>query len=588
MLKKTVFVFVNLLLLLCSFNLKAANSYFDNDKLSLQLSFNEGSKFLACFTLKDGWHISYQNPGDAGVPTSFGFEGVNARLLNQSVPQTFLYQDILTQYAYENFGCYLFELSNITNAAKVHISWTACQDYCEPEETQIAFKDITERPDENLYQKAFKTFPLSLDKKVFALKKGDTLILTTDFKLDEDAYFVPKENVFNADAEQILTFSKNKSVLKIITDGFEDLPREGLFVFKDRAYEFDILPQKPNLFWILLTAFLAGILLNLMPCVFPVLSLKAIQMVNDTRLKKGRFLKALFYVFGVVLSFLSIAGVLYLLKSTGAALGWGFQLQSPIFVGLMLILFVVIFLQSLEIVHFRLPFGAKIHKVSGLNSFMTGFFAVLIASPCTGPFMGAALGYALFESAEIYFPVFLALSLGYALPFAMLEMFPFVMKKIMPKPGKWMKRIKYVLSLPIALTVLWLGWVLSHQILEKKEADIWLDYDENELFQSLEKGEAVFIDFTAKWCLTCLLNEQTVLNSSEFIDFAKQNNIKLIKADWTNKNEKVFKALKKYKRSSIPLYVYYPAYSSEYIILPTLLTTDSLLSVLDDQNQDDN
>ena len=567
-----------------SFCAKAGQPFFENDKLSLSAFAKENgekTRFLICFTLKDGWHISYQNPGDAGVATKFDFTNTQAILLNQSAPQKFLFEDIITQYGYGDKACYLFELSDIKPDAKVNVSWTACNDYCEPEEVQIPLNVASFDFEETVFTSAETTFPRRLREKVIVLQKGDYLILSTKANLEDDTYFISTEaDVFNADAPQILKKDGHQSVLKIKTDYLNKLPLNGLFISKSKAYQFEILSKKPNLLWVLFIAFCAGMLLNLMPCVFPVLSFKAIQMARDLRYKKGRLARAFFYTLGVVSSFLSVAGILYLLKSTGAALGWGFQLQSPVFVSAMLILFVLILLQSLEIFKIKLPFLDKMHRASTLNSFLTGFFAVLIASPCTGPFMGAAIGYALFESAEIYFPVFFALSLGYALPFALLEVFPAVIRKIMPKPGRWMRYVKYGLSLPIALTVLWLGWVLYHQLNFKPQKDLWLPYSQESVDAALSNGQAVFIDFTAKWCLTCLLNEQTVLSSQNFSDAVKTQNIKLFKADWTMRDETIFSALKTYGRSSVPLYVFYPQNSENYVILPTLLTSEKLFNAL--------
>ncbi|MBR6327279.1 MAG: thioredoxin family protein [Alphaproteobacteria bacterium] len=564
---------------LVAFNTQAAQPYFENDKLSLDIGLTMNNQMLACFNLKDGWHISYQNAGDAGVPTSFEFENMSADLLNQSAPEKFLYEDIITQYGYGKAACYLFAYSDISDNAAIRISWTACKDYCEPEEVEVLFSKLLEISPQN-YQQALLTFPLPFKEKVFISQSGQDLILTTKAQLPDDTYFIPTQHVFNADAEQILRFEHGKSLLNIRTDGIDAIPQSGLFISQNGSYTFDITPKKPNLIFILLTAFCAGLLLNLMPCVFPVLSLKAIQMVNDSRFKKGSYFRALFYTLGVVASFLLIAGILYILKSTGAALGWGFQLQSPAFVVFMMILFGIILLQSLELIHFHLPFGAKIHKVSSLNSFLTGFFAVLIASPCTGPFMGAAVGYALFERAAVYFPVFLFLSLGYALPFAALEMFPFIVKKLLPKPGRWMRRVKYILSVPIVLTLIWLLWVLCYQIFDHTHTDAWSPYREDDIEAAIAQGDPVFIDFSAKWCLTCLVNEHTVLNSDEFLEFARRNDIKLFKADWTNKDSHIFEALKKYGRSSIPLYVFYAKDTPQYVILPTILTTDNVTSVI--------
>lgn len=208
----------------------------------------------------------------------------------------------------------------------------------------------------------------------------------------------------------------------------------------------------------LITAFIAGLILNLMPCVLPVLSLKALYLVQNRR--HASPFSALAYVAGVVSSFMLLAGILFFLRELGSGLGWGFQLQSPVFNAVLLLLFFLIFLNLTD----RLPLpdscADTLSRLAGKQSFLTGFFAVVIACPCTGPFMGAAIGYAVAKPALIYFGIFLALSLGYALPYALIEMFPGFFLKYIPKPGHWMITMKRILALPILLTCFWLGWVI--------------------------------------------------------------------------------------------------------------------------------
>lgn len=196
----------------------------------------------------------------------------------------------------------------------------------------------------------------------------------------------------------------------------------------------------------LITAFIAGLILNLMPCVLPVLSLKALYLVQNRR--HASPFSALAYVAGVVSSFMLLAGILFFLRELGSGLGWGFQLQSPVFNAVLLLLFFLIFLNLTD----RLPLpdscADTLSRLAGKQSFLTGFFAVVIACPCTGPFMGAAIGYAVAKPALIYFGIFLALSLGYALPYALIEMFPGFFLKYIPKPGHWMITMKRILALP--------------------------------------------------------------------------------------------------------------------------------------------
>lgn len=338
------------------------------------------------------------------------------------------------------------------------------------------------------------------------------------------------------------------------------------------------ITHSQNLWQILFFAFFGGIILNFMPCIFPILSLKAISLIQSVQSKKNIRLESLLYLAGVVSSFLIIASTLIYLRSKGQEIGWGFQLQSPIFVTLMIIIFCFIFLMLLDIVNLKNPFANRVGRISfnkqKIDAFVTGFFAVLIASPCTAPFMGVAIGYTLSQSIYIYYPVFLALSLGYALPFTLIGFFPQTLHKIMPRPGKWMEILKKLFAAPILLTIIWLVWVLiaqlQHAQTEKKV--LWQNYNEQAITQSLDNGQAVFIDFTAKWCITCLANEKLALQSNRFIKLVKTKNIALFKADWTNHDPVVTQALNQYGRNSVPLYVYYTQKGAKPILLPQLLT----------------
>ena len=215
---------------------------------------------------------------------------------------------------------------------------------------------------------------------------------------------------------------------------------------------------------------------------------------------------------------------------------------------------------------------------SDWHDFTTGFFAVLIASPCTGPFMGAAIGYAFMQNNFEMYAVFTFLALGYALPFALAEIYPHFLQRLLPKPGAWMKKLKTILALPILLTCVWLASVLVAQIYSKdginKNNLDWHPYNAEEIQQEISAGNKVFIDFTAEWCLTCMFNEKTRLNSRKFADFVKDNQVVLFKADLTESNEEYNEALSSYGRDGIPVYIYYQ--SNTYRILPIFFSIDDL------------
>jgi thiol:disulfide interchange protein DsbD len=227
-------------------------------------------------------------------------------------------------------------------------------------------------------------------------------------------------------------------------------------------------------------------------------------------------------------------------------------------------------LSRLSLLQFRSP---------KTKAFMAGLLAVLIATPCSAPFMGAAIGYALM--APIYFcvPIFISLGAGYALPFALLALYPQLTKRWLPKSGKWMLVFKRILSIPLFLTALWLGWLWLVQtgLVTLPKDRLWQPYSAQKLEQALAQNKPVFIDFTAKWCITCTVNKTIALDDSAVLKTAKENGIVLLRADLTTPNKEIAEALEYYGRAGVPLYVYYDGKSEEYQILPQILTPEILL-----------
>lgn len=391
-----------------------------------------------------------------------------------------------------------------------------------------------------------------------------------------------------------------------------------------------------NLLLMLLFAMIGGAILNLMPCVFPVLSIKALSLTTSHLSKHGKHLHGLAYTCGIVFSFMAIAALLMLLRDAGEAIGWGFQLQSPLFVGLLVYLFVLMGLSFSGL----LTFGTSLMNLgqsttqghSLTSSFMTGLLATLVASPCTAPFMGTALGFALTQPTWIAMSTFACLGLGMALPLLILSWWPGMAEK-MPKPGRWMERFKEFLAFPLYLSAVWLLWVLGRQtgsdtvaavicgvvlilfalwLLKIRNSGInttiaiiavilalllpwkthnnhddqntaWQPYSEAKLQQLLTNGDAVFVNLTADWCITCLANEKLALSSDRFLATLKENNITYLKGDWTNYNLEITQLLNRHHRSGVPLYLFYPAGAVEPRILPQLLTKNIVIDAISPQ-----
>lgn len=377
-----------------------------------------------------------------------------------------------------------------------------------------------------------------------------------------------------------------------------------------------------SFFGAVLFAILGGVILNLMPCVFPVLSLKAMSLSKMNDKEQAHAAASGFaYTAGVVLSFALIAGVLMVLKAAGAQIGWGFQLQNPTVVyGLALLLF-VIGLSLSGVFSLQGSFtntGHKLAAKSGLTgTFFTGVLATLVATPCTAPFMGVAMGYALTQSAFAGMAVFIALGFGLALPYLLLTLVP-ALRRLMPKPGPWMETFKEFLAFPMYASAAWLIWVLAQQTgsmsvlaallgfvavafafwawrrrprdktgrllvtaiialaligglglsfaetLKKVTAHhnapasgMWQDFSQSRLDELLRGNGPVFVDMTAAWCITCKVNERVALDIPETQALFTAKKITALKGDWTNQNPEITNFLESHGRKGVPLYVFY-------------------------------
>ncbi len=574
-----------------------------------------------------GWHLYWDNPGDTGEPTTLSFyESPHYQEIfrTHSSPQKSVFEDIITSYVYTEkiYFRTSFKLQNISDLKHLPFnlifSYTACSDSCQPENITVNFAlPVTSTAEKNpdypdaLIQ-AEPTFPIRLEATAIPSKQNIEIKLPQQILKDcNNAEFVsrhPKKSPLSP-LPKTTVVAHNRLLVNFPS---EELPpnMNGLILCPRHVYYLEpVLPQgafftqnnlskvalqppaeipdknqptsptktsSDSLLYYMLTAFIAGLILNLMPCVLPILSLKALYLVQNSH--RTSPLSALSYTAGVICSFLILAGILFAMRKIGSGAGWGFQMQSPIFNIFLLLLFFLIFLNLTDKLPLPDTFADKLSRIASGKSFLTGFFAVVIACPCTGPFMGSALGYALTKPTEIYFSIFLALGLGYALPYALVELFPAILLRYIPKPGHWMITLKRILALPILLTCFWLCWIIFNQLRPQPVSSElnWEPFAPTEINTALAENHPVFINFTAKWCLICLFNERTSLSSATFSDIVRNKNIRLFKADWTTRSEDIRHALQNYGRNSIPLYIYYPTGASTPILLPQILTPEIL------------
>ncbi|MBS0612163.1 MAG: thioredoxin family protein, partial [Proteobacteria bacterium] len=397
---------------------------------------------------------------------------------------------------------------------------------------------------------------------------------------------------------------------------------------------------------LLLLAILGGLILNLMPCVFPVLSIKAIGLVEQSRKSPGAVrLKGLAFAAGVIASMLTLAAALLALRAGGQQVGWGFQLQSPVFVTLMAYLLLAVGLNLSGVFEFGgslAGVGDKLTRGEGLSaSFFTGVLTTLVATPCTAPYMAAAVGAALTQSATMALAIFTALGLGLSLPYLLLSFAP-VLRRVLPKPGAWMDTLKQVFAFPMYASCAWLVWVLAQQVssvglgaaltglvliafaawsLQKSHAclgrskaltllvalaalglalflpsllapagaaargrtggeaaaaDGWRPYQDAALQSLVAEGKPVLVNFTAAWCLTCLVNERNAFADPAVEEVFRRKGVVLMKGDWTNREPAITQALARFGRAGVPLYVVYNAdpVHLEPRVLPQLLSAD--------------
>ena len=615
------------------------------------------------FRLDPGWHTYWINPGDSGEKASFEWklpEGVKISNPKWPSPEIIPYPPLMT-YGYNEEVTVLFNLTvgrDLLASDQIFLksNWLACEDVCLPQSASVetTFLEIDDyklsNKNSELLEKQ-KKLPKKLPSTIKVLEEKGEILLTgkIDSKLiNTEVYFFPyDQNLINHTAEQKTKFEENSFYHAVEKSKLNNSNSsvKGVITFKDEnileSYYFSTNPfltsdslNSLNLMITLFSAFLGGLLLNLMPCVFPVIALKIFNFIEIANNKRQVFLHGLSFSFGSTLSFLLIGIFILLLKILGEEIGWGFQLQSPIFVTLLMYLFVGLFLNFLGV--FNFPnllgnFGMPAKSTSYNNSFATGILAVAVAAPCTAPFMGSALGLALTQPNFYSILIFFSLGAGFSAPYLTISMFPRVLEYL-PKPGNWMETFRKIMAIPIFLTVLWLFWILSNQIpfeslirvligilfiiflcysekiinffkfFEKillptfvafiLGSIFFLPYDYNDEvnindvsslkeIEELSRSGPLFINFTADWCITCKVNEQIALNTNYFLETIESENISYLKIDWTNKDSDINRLIESYGRSGIPLYVFYPYEEYGPVILPEILNKSILENYLE-------
>jgi thiol:disulfide interchange protein len=673
--------------------------------ISPDAQFHPGSNSAGLyFKLESGWHVYWKNPGDAGEPPHIKWtlpQGMTAGPIEYPIPKR-LPLGPLMDFGYEDEVLFPFQVNVASGSgpAVLHakVDWLVCRGSCIPEKTEleitrsISAGSALVQPDQSIWARLANRLPAPLPASLkigfVPAAAGFRMTVITGHRESEASFFPSSPDILSNPAPQTAMPTATGLTLDLKKD--ESLaanPKEiaGLLQLSGgRAYELvaqagtpkapkpvpvakasgsanptssaspansaseGANPARPapgpGLLQAAGLAFLGGLILNLMPCVFPVLFIKGLSLVQSGNEERHKLRTHGFvYAAGILVSFWVLVAVLLGLRSAGSHLGWGFQFQSPVFLSLMaaLLFFLGLSLAGQFEIGLTLTSagGSLAAKQGYTGSFFTGVLAVIVATPCTAPFMGVALGYALAQSAIVTFAVFTALALGLAAPYVALTLQP-AWTRILPRPGAWMEVLKQAVSVPIFGTVIWMAWVLAQAYgatlvailllsflllaiagwflgrwpakrwstvvaavialgvvaisvtapgkLGAANAPVaaansetgWQPWSADAVTRFQSQGRPVFVDFTASWCLSCQVNERVALGTPEVHKSFADANVVLMRADWTRYDDSITQTLASLGRSGVPTYVLYVPGDTKPRVLPEVLTpgivTDAL------------
>ncbi len=625
-----------------------------------------------------GWHGYWKNPGDSGMETQIAWElpaGVTAGPIQYPVPDRLIVAGLMN-YVYEGDYAQLIDIAVPANLApgtrlpiRARVDYLACTaEICVPETANLAL-DLEVGPargaqaNRTLFDRFRRALPRPLGSEARFERAGNRFRLAipvpAGLALSEPYFYPLTDGALSYAAPQ--AFSRSGDMLIVETDappngGVPDAVEGVLRLGDGNGLSLRAVPgpvpaagtslapegaQAPAggtaVLVALLGAILGGLLLNVMPCVFPILSLKAISLAKAGGDEATARREAMAYTGGAVLVCLALGAALLGLRAGGVAAGWAFQLQDPRVILSLLLLITAVALNLAGL--FELPAltgGGRFAEKSGLGgAFWTGALAAFVATPCTGPFMGAALGAALILPTVVALAIFAGLGLGLALPFLLLGFVP-ALRRRLPKPGPWMAGFRRWMSVPMFLTALALAWILGRQtgvdgmalglaaalllalalwwvgrrqgharawlplapaLLAVVAAAAWLPvaaeapaaaprtalaaepFSEPRLAALRQEGRPVFVYFTADWCLTCKVNESGALERAQVAEAFADNRVAVLVGDWTSGDPAIGRFLESHGRSGVPLYLYYePGKPVE--ILPQILTPSRLVSMV--------
>ncbi len=572
------------------------------------------------------WKIYWRNPGDAGLPPEINFNNANniksAKLLYPN-PKRFDFFGIET-FGYEKKVIFpleiILEQQEQVMSGLLELNAQVCSDICVPvthkfnlnelnldNENKIQLGEIIKYKNQvpRLAEQNLKLISSNFEENKLKItfennlniKPYDIIIEDSKGHIYSKPYYSSKENLLNLSINLTNKNKYNFTGLKFtfLSDNYSyQASIRNLKTLKTNNVFNNI--DNPLGFQILLIAFIGGFILNFMPCVLPVLSLKMIQLVSLSSKSRTVYNKKLFFnILGILTTFFLLATITYFIKTSGNLVGWGIQFQNPYFLIFMIVLTSFFALNLLGIFHYFLP--AKLlsilsYKGEGFfGDFLTGMFLTFLATPCTAPLVGTAIGFALSGSTIEIYSVLLIMGFGLSLPLILFGLFPRMISFI-PKPGNWLIIFKKLMALLLLITSLWLINVLvelqsntnkfSETNISDKSIINWNISGNISLPNQLVKeGKTVFIDITADWCLTCKVNKIFVIDTKEVSELFKKNNVIILRLDWTKPNEKIQEFLALKGRYGIPFNEIYSPLIPDGKIFPELLTVKVIKEYLD-------
>ena len=589
--------------------------------------------------LQKGWKTYWKNPGDAGAPISIQLKDSS---IDNKLKILFPFPEKFTDHGVSTIGYegqVIFpiriqknEIDKIT--VEINLDYLVCKDICIPiSETKNLNLNLQNVVQSDIFMESYKKVPkrksnyFNINEKIVSTEKISIELINND-EFENIELFAHAEDTN-------LKVKKLKSSFEVFLDnnieslnGPIDFSISNGNVYEEISFDFNKKPKQPQMMYFIILAFLGGLILNFMPCVLPILSLKLYSFLSLAKddANKIRFDCSL-TIAGIVTSFVVLATTVIFLKTFGETVGWGFHFQNQFFLMFILVLMLIFSLNLLGFFEIILPQNAlyKINNFLNTNSksghYFSGVFATLLATPCSAPFLGTAVGFSMGSSNQNIVIIFLSIAFGFSFPYLCFIIIPKIVK-LLPKPGEWMNNLKYFLGLLMLLSFVWISnlfkinylliflftsliliftclknkskftmitsllfvitniFFFSEKMNLRENKLIWEDYNDKSLESYLNENRFVLVDVTADWCVTCQFNKITTLNTKKLVDFLIQHEVLVIRADWTNKDKDIFDFIKRYNRYGIPVNIVYGPKNKEGILLPEILSKDIVIDKL--------